>query len=186
MFPDPITGAPRVAYTPSAFDRAHTLAGVIALAKLCYVEGAQEIFTFLPGTQPFVRRRNSNSNKPSSPFTISSTHSPAADDPTTTDPEFASWITSLQSTGNNSPATPFGSAHQMGTCRMSATPETGVVDPTGRVWGVEGLYVADASVFPSATGVNPMLTAMAIADHIAREVVGSMTEEAAGEGGRKD
>jgi choline dehydrogenase-like flavoprotein len=63
------------------------------------------------------------------------------------------------------------SAHQMGTARMGATaadPSTGsgqagVIDPDGRVYGVEGLLVADASAFPNASGVNPMLTIMALA-----------------------
>jgi choline dehydrogenase-like flavoprotein len=55
------------------------------------------------------------------------------------------------------------SAHQMGTARMGATAAGGVVDPDGRVYGVEGLLVTDASAFPSASGVNPMLTIMALA-----------------------
>ena len=55
---------------------------------------------------------------------------------------------------------------------MSATPKKGVVDPKGRVWEVdEGLYVADASVFPSASGVNPMITNMGISEWIARNLV---------------
>jgi choline dehydrogenase-like flavoprotein len=55
------------------------------------------------------------------------------------------------------------SAHQMGTARMSAEAEYGVLDPDGRVYGLEGLLVTDASAFPSASGVNPMLTIMALA-----------------------
>jgi choline dehydrogenase-like flavoprotein len=58
---------------------------------------------------------------------------------------------------------------------MSTTPESGVVDPTGKVWEVDNLYVADASVFPSASGVNPMVTIMATADHIAWEVAKSLS-----------
>jgi choline dehydrogenase-like flavoprotein len=53
---------------------------------------------------------------------------------------------------------------------MSSTASTGVVDPSGKVWGTEGLYVADASVFPSASGVNPMVTNMAISDWISRGI----------------
>jgi choline dehydrogenase-like flavoprotein len=55
------------------------------------------------------------------------------------------------------------SAHQMGTARMGAAASEGVIDADGRVYGVEGLLVADASAFPSASGVNPMLTIMALA-----------------------
>ena len=55
------------------------------------------------------------------------------------------------------------SAHQMGTCRIGTSPRDSVADPNGEVWGVRGLYVTDASAFPSASGVNPMLSIMAIA-----------------------
>jgi choline dehydrogenase-like flavoprotein len=37
------------------------------------------------------------------------------------------------------------------------------LDPEGRVYGVEGLVVVDAPVFPTASGVNPMLTIVALA-----------------------
>jgi choline dehydrogenase-like flavoprotein len=59
------------------------------------------------------------------------------------------------------------SAHQMGTAAMGADPDASVVDPSGRVWGYENLLVADASVFPQSSGVNPMLTIMAMAGRIA-------------------
>jgi choline dehydrogenase-like flavoprotein len=58
------------------------------------------------------------------------------------------------------------SAHQMGTCRMSASPSNGVVDEKGAVHGVRGLYVADASVFPLSSGINPMITTMGLAHWI--------------------
>lgn len=57
--------------------------------------------------------------------------------------------------------------HQMASCRMGASAETSVVDAEHRVWGIRGLYVADASVFPTASGVNPMLTVMGIAHRAA-------------------
>lgn len=55
------------------------------------------------------------------------------------------------------------SAHQMSTARMGAQAASSVADPDGRVHGVHGLVVADASAFPNASGVNPMLTVMALA-----------------------
>jgi choline dehydrogenase-like flavoprotein len=55
------------------------------------------------------------------------------------------------------------SAHQMSTARMGTRPGASVADPDGRVRGVGGLVVADASAFPNASGVNPMLTVMALA-----------------------
>ena len=53
--------------------------------------------------------------------------------------------------------------HPMSTARMSGDPDAGVVDSGGRVYGVEGLYVADASILPSTTIVNPQLTINALA-----------------------
>ena len=43
----------------------------------------------------------------------------------------------------------------------------GVCDPSGAVRGVSGLYVADASLFPSAVHVNPMMTIIAFAKQVA-------------------
>ena len=63
----------------------------------------------------------------------------------------------------------FFSAHQMGTAAMGADADRSVVDPSGRVWGYENLLVADASVFPQSSGVNPMLTIMAMASRIAEQ-----------------
>ncbi|XP_020227340.2 long-chain-alcohol oxidase FAO4A [Cajanus cajan] len=68
-------------------------------------------------------------------------------------------------------STPLCSAHQMGSCRMGCNAKQSVVNQTGETWEVEGLYVADASVFPTALGVNPMVTVQAIAYCTAQSVV---------------
>jgi choline dehydrogenase-like flavoprotein len=63
-----------------------------------------------------------------------------------------------------------GTAHQMGTCRLGSSAKLAVADPDGQVYGVRGLHIADASGFPTASGVNPMLSTMALAFHVAQRV----------------
>lgn len=58
--------------------------------------------------------------------------------------------------------------HPMGTARMGADPAASVVAPSGESHDVPGLYVADASVLPTALGANPMITIMAVARRVAR------------------
>jgi choline oxidase len=59
-------------------------------------------------------------------------------------------------------------SHPVGTCRMGAPDDRlAVVDPALRVRGVEKLRVADASVFPVITGVNPCLTCMLLGERCA-------------------
>lgn len=61
-------------------------------------------------------------------------------------------------------------SHPMGTCRMGADPDTSVVDPDGRVWGWDNLWVSDASVFPTSLGVNPQVSIMAMGLTIGRQL----------------
>ena len=60
--------------------------------------------------------------------------------------------------------------HMFGTCRMGSDPARNVVRPDFAHHGVEGLYVADSSVFPTNTGVNPQVAIMAMATLCGKEV----------------
>jgi choline dehydrogenase-like flavoprotein len=62
--------------------------------------------------------------------------------------------------------------HPLGTARADADPARGVVDGDLAVHGVEGVHVADGSVVPSALGVNPQLTIMALATRLAFGLLG--------------
>lgn len=62
--------------------------------------------------------------------------------------------------------------HPMGTCRMGADRATSVVDPDCQLWDQPGIYVADASVFPSSLGINPALTVAANALRVADVIIG--------------
>ncbi len=60
--------------------------------------------------------------------------------------------------------------HHMGTTRMSAEPAQGVVDGDCRVHGVDNLFVAGSSVFPTVGFSNPTLTIVALACRMAERI----------------
>lgn len=68
----------------------------------------------------------------------------------------------------------YASFHPSGTARMGADPARSMCDETCRVHGVPGLYVMDASLFPTPSGVNPMLTIEALAHRGARALAASL------------
>jgi choline dehydrogenase-like flavoprotein len=62
-------------------------------------------------------------------------------------------------------------AHPMGTCRMGLNPEQSVIGPDGESHSISGLFIADASVFPSSLGVNPQLSTMVVSTQIAHRIL---------------
>ncbi|KAJ9113986.1 hypothetical protein QFC22_005804 [Naganishia vaughanmartiniae] len=157
---DAKTGKLLIDYTPSVLDRKHLLEGILEMCKVLYTMGAKEISTATAGA-PTWRRDDTaaSANQQKRPA-----------DGWAADPRFLEFLAALNARGLPLDLATFGSAHQMGTCRMGSSPSHSVVDQRGRVWGCEGLYVADASVFPSASGVNPMLTTMAFGRWIGRRL----------------
>lgn len=71
----------------------------------------------------------------------------------------------------DAPAFTTYSAHPMSTCQMGTDLGGSVVNRRGRAHRLPGLYIADASVFPSSLGVNPQLTTMALATLVGRSIV---------------
>jgi len=67
----------------------------------------------------------------------------------------------LEVLGNRS-----STAHILGGAIMADDPSRGVCDAQGRVFGHDGLYVADGALVPSNLGVNPSLTITALAEHV--------------------
>lgn len=61
--------------------------------------------------------------------------------------------------------------HPMSTARMGSDKEIGVVDASGRVYDISNLYIADASILPASTYVNPQLTINAISLIIAEKIL---------------
>jgi choline dehydrogenase len=59
--------------------------------------------------------------------------------------------------------------HPVGTCAMGPSPDHGaVVDARGAVHGIDGLWVADASVMPAIPAANTNLSTIVIAERIAQ------------------
>ena len=63
------------------------------------------------------------------------------------------------------------SAHVNGTCRIGKDPKTSGCNPNGERYGAAGVYIADGSLFPTAPGVNPQATIMALATIIAQRIM---------------
>ena len=55
------------------------------------------------------------------------------------------------------------SLHHMGSARMGSDPATSVANGWGELHDTPGVWIGDASGFPTASGTNPMLTTMALA-----------------------
>jgi choline dehydrogenase-like flavoprotein len=58
----------------------------------------------------------------------------------------------------------------MGSARMGKDPATSVADPWGQLHDTRGVWIGDASAFPSASGTNPMITTMALAHRTASNI----------------
>jgi len=138
-------GCPVVDYRVSRYDAAHLRRALDGAAELLEAAGAREIWA------PLARWI---SYKPGGPRAREQ------------------WLARVDAAGWGANQLLLVTFHQMASCRMGASARSSVVDPEHRVWGVRGLYVADASVFPSASGVNPMLTIMGIA-HRAAQLIGT-------------
>ncbi|KAB8074210.1 hypothetical protein BDV29DRAFT_173951 [Aspergillus leporis] len=162
VYPDPVDGRCRIDYTVSAFDRKHIIEALVATAKMAYISGAKEFHTSSRDIPPFIRPDDAAFQDSGEGVNNAA---------------LQAWIAEVRSKMLDPERTVFAAAHQMGTCRMGNSPRSSVVGPDCQVWGTRGLYVVDASVFPSASGANPMVTNMAIADWASQNIARSLNKE---------
>jgi choline dehydrogenase-like flavoprotein len=139
-------GRPLITYRPGVREQAYLRRGIAEAARVHLAAGARSIVTLHTHDHGF---RNP-----------SSARTGAIDD-------LCARIEAAPVAHNRSV---IFSAHQMGTCRMGTSPRNAVCDPDGQVFGVRGLYITDASAFPASSGVNPMITIMALAHHTAQRM----------------
>ena len=72
--------------------------------------------------------------------------------------------------------TVLGHWHATSTCRMGAPDDPGAVtDPAGRVYGVEGLRVCDASIMPTVPCANTNIPTIMVGEKIAAAILGDMS-----------
>lgn len=72
---------------------------------------------------------------------------------------------------------PYPSTHNLGTSRMSARPEDGVVDKWGRAHDVPNLFISDGSVFTTGAAANPTLTIVALAIRQAEYIADQLAKQ---------
>ncbi|WP_354699005.1 hypothetical protein DSM112329_04706 [Paraconexibacter sp. AEG42_29] len=134
-------GQPVVRYRLSERDAAHAQRGVEGAAQLLEAAGAQEVHS--SHTRPVMYRPG-----------VEGTH--------------AQFAAATAREGYAPGRCAFGALHLMGSARMHGSPEGGAVRPDGTAWDMPNVVVADGSCFPTATGVNPMISIESIAHMNAR------------------
>ncbi|HET8912927.1 MAG TPA: GMC family oxidoreductase, partial [Ktedonobacteraceae bacterium] len=133
-------GEPVINYLTSVYDRKHLLHGMRQAARVHFAAGARAVLSL-------------HSKK---------TVLEAPVDGPVQGMQLRQFERELEQHGLGANRLLMFSAHQMGTCRMGADPKDSVTDGNGEVHGVKGLFVCDGSLFPESSGVNPMLSIMAL------------------------
>lgn len=133
----PGPGSPLISYTLSPEDQVKMVKAIAITAKIWFAAGATEVHTQI-ATMPVLRRMQE------------------ADDMLSGLPDRLPPAWSLE----------LMAFHPMGTAMMGSDDRMAVVKPDGETYEVKGLYVADASLFPTSTRLNPQITIMSMAAKI--------------------
>jgi len=137
-------GSPRVRWRLDRDDEARLAAGLAAAGQVLAAAGADEVFSLQRRRPAFRPDGGPDAHR--------------------------AWAEAVRRAGLGGGRASLFSYHQMGSCRIGVDPATSAVGPDHQAHEVEGLYVADASLFPTASGVNPMLSVMALAHRAAGQI----------------
>ncbi len=129
-------GEPVVRYRLSSFDRDNLRTGLDGAAQILEAAGAKRIFSSHSAWVSYDPGASGDRNR---------------------------FMRDADRCGWGSGQVSMASFHIMGSARMGGTPSTSACTPAGETWDVRDLVVCDASAFPSASGVNPMVSIEAIA-----------------------
>src|SRR5262249_10578506 len=127
---------PQVEYTLSDADKARFRRGVAQAVRIMFRAGAKQVF--LPTNEDILDRNTTGELRP-----LVLTETRQAD----------LVARNLRFIPNRSIVT---SAHLQATNKLGASAGDSVVSKDFKVWGTEGLYVVDGSIFPTSIGANPM------------------------------
>jgi choline dehydrogenase-like flavoprotein len=138
-------GEPRLEYRLAKDDAQRLLQGASEALRVLAAAGAMEVVSPHQRNLAF-RPRESNKDR------------------------FERYLAEVSAAGSRVNDLGLFSAHQLSSCRIAANARAGAVRPDGRMHELQNLYVADASLMPTACGVNPMLTIAALAHHVAQQI----------------
>jgi long-chain-alcohol oxidase len=129
-------GRSRVRYRVSPYDARHVRAGVEGAARILEAAGARRIVSAHASGVGFEPGR---------------------------DGDLSRFVAEADACGYGPGRCGYVSFHQMGSARMGGSARDSVCDPEGRAWEARNVVVCDGSTFPTASGVNPMISIAAIA-----------------------
>ncbi|MGB9465326.1 MAG: GMC family oxidoreductase [Candidatus Acidiferrum sp.] len=138
-------GNPVTQYALSEFDRRHLRRGFIGAARILEAAGARLIF---------------------SPHAKWCAYEPGRSG------SLDSFTQAMDAGGWDSGRLALFSFHIMGSARLGGSPKTSATNSEGECWEARNLFVMDGSSFPSASGVNPMISIEAIARRNALALAG--------------
>jgi choline dehydrogenase-like flavoprotein len=141
-------GEPVINYEVCVYDRNHLQHGLRQAARVHFAAGATGVLS--------LHNKRTRLDKPAGGII--------------SEQQFREFDRKLERHGMGANRVMMFTAHQMGTCRMGADPTKSVTDANGQVHGIKGLFVCDGSLFPAASGVNPMLSIMGLAHKVSQYI----------------
>ncbi|KAA1419301.1 oxidoreductase [Nocardioides humilatus] len=141
-------GEPVAHYKVSPHDAAHLHRGIVGAAEIAEAAGATEIFTTHARRVGYTPGRGS----------------------------LDQFATDALAEGYAPGRLTLAALHIMGTARMGGSPEMSAINPDGETWDLKDLVVADGSCFPTASGVNPMISIESIAYMNATRLAARLTK----------
>jgi choline dehydrogenase-like flavoprotein len=144
------SGSTQIDYTLSESDKKRFSEGIAEAIRVMFKAGAKEVY--LPTTEDILGNGTAEP-RPGAVTEVQPQVLTSAD-------QAALVEKNLRFIANSSIVT---SAHMQATDKMGASPQNSVVGQDFHVWGTEGLYVVDGSVFPTSVGANPMQSIYTIA-----------------------